>query len=126
MPSHVLYSAADNDPAGFSQFWLKKQLREKAHFQGAIFSDDMSMKGAVLGGEMKDRIVKALEAGCDMVLLCNSPQLVDEVLLQLDWKMSSESIGRLLSMKGIKEPHIALKRSQEKGFKDMTDQITAI
>jgi beta-N-acetylhexosaminidase len=81
------------------------------------------MKGAVLGGEMKDRIVKALEAGCDMVLLCNSPQLVDEVLLQLDWKMSSESIERLLTMKGFKEPHIALKISQEKGFKDMTAQI---
>jgi hypothetical protein len=49
--------------------------------------------------------------------------LVDEVLLQLDWKMSSESIERLLTMKGFKEPHIALKTSQEKGFKDMTAQI---
>jgi hypothetical protein len=58
-----------------------------------------------------------------MVLLCNNPQLVDEVLLQLDWKMSSESIERLLTMKGFKEAHIALKTSQEKGFKDMTAQI---
>jgi len=123
MPSHVLYSEADKYPAGFSSFWLKDQLREKFHFKGAIFSDDMSMKGAILGGEMKDRILKALEAGCDMVLLCNSPQLVDEVLLHLDWKMSSESIIRLLSMKGAKEPTEALKISQEKGFKDMTSQI---
>ena len=123
MPSHVLYSAVDKHPAGFSSFWLKDQLREKFHFKGAIFSDDMSMKGAILGGEMKDRILKALEAGCDMVLLCNSPQLVDEVLLHLDWKMSSESIIRLLSMKGAKEPTEALKISQEKGFKDMTSQI---
>ena len=126
MPSHVLYSAADNEPAGFSSFWLKNQLREKAQFKGAIFSDDMSMKGAILGGEMKDRIAKALEAGCDMVLLCNSPQLVDEVLAQLDWKMSSESIERLLAMKGFKAPHIALKTTQEKGFKDMTDQVRAM
>ena len=126
MPSHVLYSEADKHPAGFSSFWLKDQLREKFHFKGAIFSDDMSMKGAILGGEMKDRILKALEAGCDMVLLCNSPQLVDEVLLHLDWKMSSESIIRLLSMKGAKEPTEALKISQEKGFKDMTSQIMTI
>ena len=126
MPSHVLYSEADKHPAGFSSFWLKDQLREKFHFKGAIFSDDMSMKGAILGGEMKDRILKALEAGCDMVLLCNSPQLVDEVLLHLDWKMSSESITRLLSMKGAKEPTEALKISQEKGFKDMTSQIMTI
>ena len=123
MPSHVLYSAIDEHPAGFSRFWLKSQLREKYHFQGAIFSDDMSMKGAILGGEMKDRLLKALDAGCDMVLLCNSPQLVDEVLSQLHWKMSSESAERLLSMKGSKEPHIALKATQEKGFKEMTSQI---
>jgi beta-N-acetylhexosaminidase len=126
MPSHVLYSSADKDPAGFSHFWLKNQLREKAHFKGAIFSDDMSMKGAMLGGEMKDRIVKALDAGCDMVLLCNNPQLVDEVLAQLDWKMSSESIGRLLAMKGFKDPQVALKKTQEKGFKEMTGQIMAM
>ena len=126
MPSHVLYSAVDEHPAGFSRFWLKSQLREKYHFQGAIFSDDMSMKGAILGGEMKDRLLKALDAGCDMVLLCNSPQLVDEVLSQLHWKMSSESAERLLSMKGSKEPHIALKATQEKGFKEMTSQILAM
>ena len=123
MPSHVLYSAVDEHPAGFSRFWLKSQLREKYHFQGAIFSDDMSMKGAILGGEMNNRLLKALDAGCDMVLLCNSPQLVDEVLSQLHWKMSSESAERLLSMKGSKEPHIALKATQEKGFKEMTSQI---
>ena len=126
MPSHVLYSSVDEHPAGFSRFWLKSQLREKYHFQGAIFSDDMSMKGAMLGGEMKDRILKALDAGCDMVLLCNSPQLVDEVLSQLHWKMSSESAERLLSMKGSKEPHVALKATQEKGFKEMTGQIMAM
>ena len=126
MPSHVLYSAMDEYPAGFSSFWLKSQLREKYHFQGAIFSDDMSMKGAILGGEMKDRILKALDAGCDMVLLCNSPEIVDEVLSQLHWKMSPESKERLLSMKGSKEPHIALKATQEKGFKEITSQIMAM
>ncbi len=126
MPSHVLYSAVDKHPAGFSSFWLKEQLREKFHFKGAIFSDDMSMKGAILGGEMKDRILKALEAGCDMILLCNSPQLVDEVLLHLDWKISSESISRLLSMKGTKDPAEALKMIQEKCFKEMTSQIMAM
>lgn len=123
MPSHVLYSAADKNPAGFSSYWLKDQLRDNFHFKGAIFSDDMSMKGAILGGEMKNRILKALEAGCDMVLLCNSPQLVDEVLLQLNWKMSSESRARLLSMKGSKSSQEALQITQTKGFKEMTSQI---
>ena len=126
MPSHVLYSQIDKNPAGFSSFWLKEQLRGNFHFKGAIFSDDMSMKGAILGGEMKDRILKALEAGCDMVLLCNHPQLVDEVLLKLDWKMTSESMTRILSMKGTKAPLEALKMTQEKSFKEMTNEISAM
>ncbi len=126
MPSHVLHSAIDQDPVGFSSFWLKDQLRAKFHFKGAIFSDDMSMKGAILGGKMKERILKALHAGCDMVLLCNSPQLVDEVLLQIDWMMSSESIVRLLSMKGSIKPQEALKITQEKGFTEMRNLIRAI
>ncbi|MSQ80438.1 MAG: beta-N-acetylhexosaminidase [Candidatus Methylopumilus sp.] len=126
MPSHVLYSAADNLPAGFSKFWLKNQLREKFKFKGAIFSDDMSMKGAILGSEMKDRVLKALEAGCDMVLLCNSPHLVDKVLSQLNWSISKESLERLRSMKGSKDPALALKMTQEKGFKEMTSQIMAM
>jgi hypothetical protein len=61
-----------------------------------------------------------------MVLLCNSPQLVDEVLLQLDWKMSPESLKRLLSMKGSKVPDEALQMTQEKGFKEMTSEIMAM
>jgi beta-N-acetylhexosaminidase len=126
MPSHVLYSAVDENPAGFSSFWLKDQLRENFHFNGAIFSDDMSMKGAILGGEMKDRIIKALKAGCDMVLLCNSPQLVDEVLLQLDWKISPDSMTRLLSMRGFKSPEEAIQMTQEENFKEMTSQIMAL
>jgi len=75
---------------------------------------------------MKDRILKALEAGCDMVLLCNHPQLVDEVLLKLDWKMTSESMTRILSMKGTKAPLEALKMTQEKSFKEMTNEISAM
>jgi beta-N-acetylhexosaminidase len=126
MPSHVLYSAVDGNPAGFSSFWLKNQLRENLHFKGAIFSDDMSMKGAILGGEIKDRIIKALTAGCDMVLLCNNPQLVDEVLLQLDWKISPESMTRLLSMRGFKSPQEAIQMTQEEIFKEMASQIMAI
>lgn len=126
MPSHVLYSSVDKDPAGFSSFWLKDQLREKYSFKGAIFSDDMSMKGAMLGGEMKVRILKALEAGCDMVLLCNNPHLVDEVIPQLHWAMTAISSKRLMSMKGRQDPVLALKATHENGFKEMVSQLMAM
>lgn len=72
MPAHVIYPQVDAHPAGFSTYWIETILRSKLKFDGVLFSDDLTMQAACVVGDADARILAALNAGCDMGLVCNN------------------------------------------------------
>ncbi|ABI56676.1 beta-N-acetylhexosaminidase [Alkalilimnicola ehrlichii MLHE-1] len=83
MTAHVIYQAIDPLPATFSGYWIGEVLRGELGYEGAVFSDDLGMAAAAEAGPLPRRARAAMEAGCDMVLLCNHPEAVPAVLRHL-------------------------------------------
>jgi beta-N-acetylhexosaminidase len=106
MPAHVIYPDVDNLPAGFSKIWINQILRQELDFNGVVFSDDLSMQGAVQIGNIVERAEQAIKAGCDMVLVCNDPKgavkVIDGLPLSLNLhKKSLDRIERLRKTPGL-------------------------
>ena len=80
MSAHVLFNQIDSLPSGFSSFWIKTILRKQLGFSGVVFTDDLSMQGAVEFGGVIERTHLALNAGCDIALICNDRAAVESVL----------------------------------------------
>jgi len=100
MMAHVIYPAVDSAPAGFSACWVNDVLRKQMGFQGVIFSDDLGMVGAEPAGNMLDRARAALQAGCDMVLVCNELAAIPILLDGIDIPLNPAAHLRLARMHG--------------------------
>lgn len=100
MTAHVVYRGVDPAPATFSRFWLQEVLRRRCGFQGVIFSDDLHMGGAGGIGDMPARARAALDAGCDMLLVCHGTEPVAQLVEALAQWNNPVSQLRLVRMHG--------------------------
>lgn len=99
MPAHVIYPVLDERPAGFSPRWLEK-LRLECQFDGIIFSDDLSMEGASVAGNIVDRANAAWDAGCDVLLVCNKPDFVDQLIAEWEPLPQPKRAARITNLLG--------------------------
>ncbi len=100
MPAHVIYTEVSPELAGFSNYWLQQVLRKELGFQGAIFSDDLTMAAASQAGDYPQRAQAALDAGCDMLLVCNNREGAVEILDAVADEQHPASQMRLIRMHG--------------------------
>lgn len=100
MMAHVVYAEADSRPAGFSPWWIKEQLRGELRFDGAVFCDDLSMKATASYGSMPERARLALDAGCDMLPICNDRDAARAAIRALAEYSNPPSLVRLARLHG--------------------------
>lgn len=100
MMAHVLYPNIDGRVAGFSDFWIKNVLREQMGFTGVVFSDDLSMEGAAAAGGYDVRARAALDAGCDVLLVCNNRAASIAIIDALGAEKFPQTQARLMRLHG--------------------------
>jgi beta-N-acetylhexosaminidase len=104
MTAHVVYHEIDQLPASFSSFWIQRELRSRLGFNGAVFCDDLSMKATRGFGAMGVRAKRALDAGCDMVLVCNDRPAAQQAVTALCSYSNPLSLVRLARLHGTGHP----------------------
>ena len=100
MLAHIVYEQLDALPAGFSRYWIERELRSRIGFGGAVFSDDLSMKATETYGSMAERARLSLDAGCDMILVCNDRDAAHEAVTALNNFSNPLSLVRLARLHG--------------------------
>lgn len=104
MVAHVLYPQIDTVPASASARWIRGVLRESLGFRGVVFADDLSMAGAAAIGSIVERAEKALEAGCDVLPVCNHPASVEALLQGLRVPVDAAAALRRVRLRGRASP----------------------
>jgi beta-N-acetylhexosaminidase len=99
MTSHIRFDKIDSQfPVTLSEIFIKKILREECRFRGVVVTDDLGMKALSKNFPAEEIPVRALQAGCELLLYCNEPQTPPIALQALkkainDGRLDKNEIG---------------------------------
>ena len=116
MIAHVMYPCVDKKPAGYSRIWLHDYLRSTMGYAGVIVSDDLGMHAAQVAGDLPARTRACLQAGCDLVLVCE-PKDVEELLPRMAGPVpdATKAIGALYGTARLSHAELMAAESQGVG-----------
>ncbi len=99
MTAHVVFESLDPDaPATMSDKVISGLLREQIGFRDAVFSDDLEMQAITAHGSVEEAGVRAIAAGCDLLLVCSDVEAATRVRQALVNEASrNEAFHRRLS-----------------------------
>lgn len=126
MMAHIRYTGIEPQIASLSPYWMNTVLRQELGFKGAIFSDDLSMQGASIGGTVAERATTALQAGADMALVCNDRDSVEPVMNALQGYNDPAAHARLAAMRANHEHYAATAYGSDSWKRDLETLQTAL
>jgi beta-N-acetylhexosaminidase len=94
MTAHVMAPVLDERHIGsFSPAIVQRLLKDELRFRGVVVSDDLGMKAVSANTPLPDASVRAIQAGCDALLLCNST--VDEQVAAIEALIRAAESGEI-------------------------------
>lgn len=110
MTAHVVFEAFDDVPATFSPRLLTSLLRREFGFEGVLFSDDLEMGALSRRWSIEESAVRAIEAGCDALLICQSAELQEQVLGALVGRAAEDSRFRARCQEAVERSLVQRRR----------------
>lgn len=115
MTCHSIFEDLDNVPSTISETVLQGLLRKEMGYKGLVISDCVEMKAIDNFCGSANGAVRALAAGCDLILVCESWDAQDEVFEALykayedgilKEEVINEKVERILSYKQKTLPYL--------------------
>lgn len=115
MISHLIYPRIDENPGTFSSVIIQDLLRHQMKYQGLVITDDLMMEGAQASKSFDENILRAFNAGADLLMISWSIPRQRQAVAALaraldDGKIKTEDVlSRLQRIESLKR-EMALKK----------------